>query len=174
MIPGRIIYIIGFMGCGKTTAGKKLAAALGWQYADLDKLIEEETGKKIPEIFEDSGETGFRETETRVLRGLQPDSDMVVSTGGGTPCFNQNMEFMLKTGLTIYLQLSPVVLKSRLENSSTVRPLIKDIKNEDLEAYIAVKLSEREEWYNRADLIVDAFSCTGSCLADLVLKRLEG
>ncbi len=172
MNSGRIIYIIGFMGCGKTTAGKKLAAALGWQYADLDKLIETETGKKIHEIFEESGEAGFRETETRALLGLNPDSDVVVSTGGGTPCFNQNMDFMLKTGLTIYLKLSPGVLKSRLEDSSTVRPLIKDIKNDDLEAYIAGKLGEREKWYNKADLIVDAFSCTGSCLADLVLERL--
>lgn len=174
MTHGRIIYIIGFMGCGKTTAGKKLAAALGWRYADLDNLIETETGKKIHEIFETSGETGFRETETRVLTTLNPDSDIVISTGGGTPCFNSNLEFMLKTGLTIYLKLTPGVLKSRLENSSTVRPLIQNIKKEDLEGYISEKLSEREKWYSRADMIVDAFSCTGSCLTDLVLERLKG
>lgn len=174
MISGRKIYIIGFMGCGKTTAGKKLAAALGWQYADLDNLIESDAGKKIHEIFEASGESGFRETETRILTGFNPDCDIVISTGGGTPCFNNNLEFMLKTGLTLYLKLSPGVLKSRLENSSTVRPLIRNIKKEDLEEYITLKLSEREKWYNKAELIVDAFSCTGPCLADLVLEKLKG
>lgn len=173
MIPGRVIYIIGFMGCGKTTAGKRLAASLGWQYADLDKLIETETGKKIHEIFEESGESGFRDTESRVLLGLNPDADIVVSTGGGTPCFNTNMEHMLKTGITIYLKLSPEVLKSRLEGSSTIRPLIQNIKMEDLEGYITEKLREREEWYNKADIIVDAFSCTGACLTDLVLEKLK-
>ncbi len=105
-----ILYIIGFMGSGKSTAGKKIASHIGWSFIDLDKKIEEHTGKTIPEIFSQDGENYFREIETKLLRNLKTGSDTVISTGGGTPCHSDNMNFMLKTGLTLYLKLTPAEL----------------------------------------------------------------
>ncbi len=167
------IYIIGFMGSGKSTAGKKLAAGLGWTYTDLDSLIEEYYGQKIPEIFSESGEEAFREIETKVLLDLKPGSKMVVSTGGGTPCFNRNMDYMLETGLTIYLRLTPAQLRSRLTGSSTVRPLISNISQDNLEDYITEKLKEREKWYERAEMIVDGLTYGNSGLIALVKDWLN-
>ena len=126
MAKNHIIYIIGFMGSGKTTAGKKLASLLGWSFIDLDKRIEEYTGKTIPEIFSQNGEDYFRIIETQLLRNLKSCTKTVISTGGGTPCYIDNMDFMIETGLTIYLKLTPAELKSRLSQSKGERPLIND------------------------------------------------
>jgi shikimate kinase len=87
-MPGiRKVYIIGFMGSGKTTAGKKLAKVLGWSFIDLDKKIEEKAGKRIPEIFSQDGENYFRKIESETLKGIEYETDTVVSTGGGAPCY---------------------------------------------------------------------------------------
>jgi len=128
MSPAKKIYLIGFMGSGKSTTGKKLASGLGWSFVDLDKKIEEETGRKIPEIFSKQGEEYFREVERRVLRAMESLSEVVISTGGGAPCYHDNMEHMLGNGITIYLKLTPVQLKQRLAVSKGERPLIKDVK----------------------------------------------
>jgi shikimate kinase len=93
----RKVYIIGFMGSGKTTTGKKLASMLGWSFIDMDKKIEEYTGKKITELFSNYGEEYFRNIESEVLRKLKSETDVVISTGGGTPCHGSNMDFMLET-----------------------------------------------------------------------------
>ena len=114
MVKSQKIYIIGFMGSGKSTAGKKLASLMGWTFVDLDKKIEEFAGKSIPEIFAQDGETSFREIEAKILRSLNSLKNTVISTGGGTPCYSDNMEYMLDTGLTLYLKLTPGQLKSRL------------------------------------------------------------
>src|SRR5664279_2631025 len=101
MIAGNhIVYIIGFMGSGKSTAGKKLASLLGWSFIDFDKRIEEHTGKPISEIFSQHGENYFRNLETEILKNLKAETDTVISTGGGTPCYGDNMDYMLETGLT--------------------------------------------------------------------------
>jgi shikimate kinase len=171
-MPGQIIYIIGFMGSGKTTVGKKLASLLGWQFIDLDRKIEEHTGEKIPEIFSKHGEAYFRVIESEMLRGLISEKQTVVSTGGGTPCHDMNMDFMTRTGLTIYLRLTPGQLKSRLSEAAEERPLIKDIKEEDLQTFIEKKLLFREKWYNRAELTVEAFSLDITVLHSMVRYRL--
>ena len=124
------VYLIGFMGSGKTTTGLKLASLLGWEFKDLDKNIEENTGMTIPEIFSHHGEAYFREVESRILRSVEPVKNTVISTGGGTPCYSDNMDFMLNTGLTIYLKLNAGQLKSRLSDSNGERPLIKDLSEE--------------------------------------------
>src|SRR5665647_886628 len=107
MIRNHLVYIIGFMGSGKTTAGKKLAAALGWSFIDLDKKIEEHTGKIIPDIFSQNGEVWFRNVEAEVLRSLNELTNTVISTGGGAPCHDDNMDYMLETGFTVYIKLNP-------------------------------------------------------------------
>ena len=169
----QILYIIGFMGSGKTTTGKRIASLLNWSFVDLDKKIEEHSGYKIPEIFSLYGEDHFRIVEAEVLRSLLTDINTVISTGGGAPCYAGNMEFMLQTGLTIYLKLTPGQLMSRLNNSSEKRPLIKNLKGENLLKYIEDKLKSREKWYERSEIIIDGFDPDLSNLNLLLRSHLR-
>ena len=173
MVKNQIIYIIGFMGSGKTTAGRKLASLLGWSFIDLDKKIEEHTGKTIPEIFSLHGEAYFRNIETGLLKNLKSETDAVISTGGGTPCYSDNMDFMLKTGLTLYLKLTPDQLKSRLSESKGERPLIKDLDKAKLQSFIEEKLTEREKWYDRSDITVEGIDLDINLLLNLVKSRMN-
>lgn len=166
------IFLIGFMGSGKSTMGRRLASYLKWSFVDLDEKIENSDGMSIPDIFSRKGESFFRESESKALRELQSESNIVISTGGGTPCFGNNMEFMLESGLTIYLKMTPSSLKRRLVRSSEGRPLLKDIDRRDLEGFIASKLAEREKWYSRAEIIADVSNTGLSYLLSLIKKRI--
>ncbi len=172
-MPNHIIYIIGFMGSGKSTAGKKLALLLAWSFIDLDKKIKEHTGKTIPELFSQYGEKYFRDVESEILKSPKADTNIVVSTGGGTPCNGDNMDYMLETGLTIYLKMTPGQLKSRLSESTGQRPLIKGMNDEDLLKFIEEKLSYREKWYNRANIIVEGIDLDLNSLISLVKSSLN-
>lgn len=169
----RKIYLIGFMGSGKTTLGKKLASHLNWSFIDLDEQIEIRTGMNVPDIFAVEGETFFRRIEWDVLRSLTITKDSVISTGGGTPCFDENMEYMLGSGLTVYLKMTPSQLKNRLLRSSHERPLIKNLSIDELQEYIEKKLEEREKWYCRAELTFPRFDSDFSGLLELVRKRIK-
>ena len=173
MLNSRIVYIIGFMGSGKTTTGKKLASMLGWSFIDLDKKIEEHTGKKIPEIFSQYGEDYFRNIESEVLRKMKDQTNTVISTGGGTPCHDNNMDFMLETGLTLYLKLTPAQLKRRLSESKSDRPLLKDINKENLQSFIENRLTFREKYYCRAELQIESFDVDYASLHSMVKKNLN-
>lgn len=173
MVKSQKIYIIGFMGSGKSTAGKKLASIMGWTFVDLDKNIEEFAGKSIPEIFEQDGESSFRQIEAKILRSLNSLKHTVISTGGGTPCYNDNMEYMLGTGLTLYLKLTPGQLKSRLSTSKGERPLIKDLEPGELLSFIEKKLFDRERWYNRSDIIIEGIDLDVNILYDNVKSKLN-
>ena len=161
------------MGSGKSTIGKKLASLLGWSFIDLDTKIEEESGKTIPELFNQFGEDHFRKIEASCLQSLITLKNTVISTGGGTPCFGDNMDLMLQTGLTIYLKLTPAQLKKRLSGSHGERPLIKEIGESDLLGYIEGKLTERECWYKRAGIIIEGFNINKTDLLTLVRKSLR-
>lgn len=150
-----LVYITGFMGSGKSTVGRKLAASLQWSFIDLDHKIEEIAGKSIREIFSSEGEAKFRSLESEVLRTLGSQAHTIVSTGGGTPCHGDNMDFMLETGVTVYLKLTAGQLLNRLMNSSGERPLLRNIPDNDLYSFIEGKLSEREKYYNLANIVVD-------------------
>lgn len=173
MLNNQRIYIIGFMGSGKTTAGKKLASLLGWSFVDLDKEIEEYSGKTIPEIFSQNGEDHFRKVESSVLKNLENETNIVVSTGGGTPCNGDNMNYMLKTGLTIYLKLTPGQLKSRLVEAKADRPLIKDLNNNELLRFIEDKLSNREKWYNLAEITFNGIDLDINSKKSIILGYLK-
>ena len=165
-----LIYIIGFMGSGKSTAGKKLAASLGWTFIDLDRKIEEVALKTIPQIFSEDGEEYFRKIESEVLMNLDKTKKTVVSTGGGTPCHGDNMDFMLQTGLTVYLKMTPGQLAKRLLDSSGERPLLKNVPDESLQGFIGEKLAYREKWYSKAEIIVDGLSLNIELLGSIVNK----
>ncbi len=169
----KTVYIIGFMGSGKSTAGKKLASALKCRFVDLDDRIESRLGMKIPDIFEKEGEKYFREMESVILREMSKEPLTVVSTGGGTPCYGGNMAYMLETGLTIYLKLTPEQLKRRLSCTGQKRPLLKNVPGNELLGFITKKLEEREPWYNRAALITDGARVDYNLLISLIKKWLD-
>jgi shikimate kinase len=173
MTTRHLIYIIGFMGSGKTTAGEKLASLLGWSFIDLDKKIEEYEGKSIPEIFSENGEEYFRITESRLLKKLDVGNNTVISTGGGTPCYSNNMDIMLESGLTIYLKLTPLQLRSRLSESKGDRPLIKDLDHEMLLSFINEKLSAREKYYKRSVITADGIDLDINYLLSKVKSMLD-
>ncbi|HBE43602.1 MAG TPA: shikimate kinase [Bacteroidales bacterium] len=166
-----IVYIVGFMGSGKSTAGKKLASSMSWSFIDLDRRIEEVARKTIPRIFSEDGEEHFRKTESEVLKSLTDNNSTIISTGGGTPCHGDNMDYMNETGITVYLKLTPEQLVKRLLNSSGERPLIKDIPDEKLPEFIEKKLALREKYYNKAEIIVDGLSLNIELLRSIIYSK---
>lgn len=142
------------MGCGKSTVGRKLAAKLGYHFMDTDSIIESIAEKSIAEIFETMGEQAFRNMEHELLKEIVKNNNIVVSTGGGMPCFNNNMEILNNSGATIYLKMSPESLAKRVSQSKQKRPLLANYTNEELLTVIKKKLAEREKFYNQAKIIV--------------------
>jgi len=167
-----IVYIIGFMGSGKTTVARKVAALLGWDFTDIDKLIETTTGLSVEDVFRDKGEHFFRETEAEVLRNIDNTRNNVVACGGGTPCFYDNMDYMNRTGITIYLKMSAGALRNRLGKSGTVRPLIKDMNDSELLDYIKTTITHREKWYNRAAIVMDGLNADISEITLAIQRHL--
>lgn len=159
------IFLVGFMGSGKTTIGKKLANYLKYEFVDLDKLVEYKVGMSIVEYFEIHGETAFREAEKEVLQNAFFAENSIIATGGGAPCYADNMAWMIEHGQVVYLSLPPKALANRLENSKSDRPLIRNLKGDDLEDFIAKKLAEREQFYNQAKFVVSASDLTAERLA---------
>ena len=149
------IYLIGFMGCGKTTLGKKLSARLRYEFVDLDKRMENIEKKSIAEIFSGKGEEYFRELERDVLHSTILHKNAVISCGGGTPCYHSNMEWMKEKGTTVYIKMQPERLFGRLRTRKEKRPLIAKMNDGELKDYIFSKLAEREIFYTQAKLIVD-------------------
>lgn len=166
------IFLVGFMGSGKTTAGRKLASRLSWSFIDLDEIIERDNGMSVAGMFAERGEEWFRTAESKALRELGNSRNTVISTGGGTPCFFGNMEFMLKNGLTVYLKMTPEKLSRRLSGSTTGRPLLKNIGKKELPVYISALLAERELWYSKAEIILDIERGNISALLSLIKNRL--
>lgn len=144
------IYLIGYMGCGKSTLGKKLSKHMGLQFIDMDHYIEKRNCKTIPQLFEEFGEDGFRKRERKALEELSEFTDVVIATGGGAPCFFDNIDLMKKTGQTIYLNINPEILANRLLKSKTERPLIKGKSREELIVFIDETLRKRNEFYKQA------------------------
>lgn len=150
------IFLVGFMGCGKSTKAKQLANRLNCPVIDLDAVIVAEQGKTIAEYFAENGEDAFRKLESETLKNYNYPATCVVATGGGLPCFFDNMEWMNANGKTIYLQMTPPQLVSRLHNREK-RPLLKGMDDEQLLAFIEMKLKERDTYYTQAQLVVNAF-----------------
>ena len=149
------IFLIGFMGSGKTTLGKRLANKLNKLFFDLDAEIERIEKNTVSEIFDGKGEEYFRKLETETLIKLIDDNEnFVLSLGGGTPCFYNNMELVNQSGTSIYLKYNAGMLTSRLINAKTERPLIKGLNVTELNRYISNKLIERELFYNQSKIVV--------------------
>lgn len=150
------IFLIGYMGAGKTTLGKALARALHVPFNDLDWYIEERFHKSIPQLFAEHGEEGFRRLEQRMLHEVGEFEDVVISAGGGTPCFFDNMDYMNRQGQTVFLDVSPERLFSRLRNATQQRPILTDKTDDELCAFIGQALEQRMPFYSRARYRFDA------------------
>ncbi len=142
------------MGCGKSYVGRNLAPLLGFDYIDVDKYIEEKEGLTIKEIFEQKGEDYFRQAEKDFIHQLDTGQNLVISTGGGAPCFFDNMEVMNEKGLTIYLNRNKEKVIWRLLKGQYKRPLIADLSPKELEAFYDERLESRKPFYEKAKLHV--------------------
>lgn len=149
------IIVIGYMGAGKTTVSRALAKDLGLQFYDLDWYIENRRRKKISQIFAEDGEEEFRKIERNMLHEVAEFEDVVLSCGGGTPCFFDNMDYMNQQGETLYLKAQPEVLYKHLQMGRTVRPLLLGKSPEEAHEFILNQLKEREPFYEKAKHVLD-------------------
>jgi shikimate kinase len=148
------IYLIGFMGSGKSYVGQQLAQLLDYLYVDTDNLIENTEGSSIAQLFEAQGEAAFREIERANLHGLSKWDNIIVATGGGMPCFHDNMAYINDSGISVYLKTKPHLLLERLLPESEKRPLLRGYSETELLAFIESKVAEREQFYGQADIII--------------------
>jgi len=162
------IFLIGFMGSGKTTLGRKLASRLGYEFIDLDHKLEQQVELSIAEYFQIFGEDAFRKLESEVLKKTLYPDNAIISTGGGLPCYFDNMGWMKAHGKSIYIKLSPKTLADRLETGKEERPLLQDKHGDALVDFIEQKLGEREKFYSQASIIVDGLSLTAEKLEQVI------
>lgn len=149
------IFLIGYMGAGKTTAGRELAKELNLDFIDLDNFIQARYQKTVNQLFQEIGEAEFRNIERNMLKEVGEFENVVISSGGGTPCFFDNMDYMNNAGITIYLKTTPETLASRLNLCKDKRPLIKDKNEDELYKFVLDSLEKRELFYSKAKIIFE-------------------
>ncbi|MDH8701619.1 shikimate kinase [Dysgonomonadaceae bacterium PH5-43] len=169
----RKIFFIGYMGSGKTTIGRRFAEQANLQFVDLDLFIENRYHKTIRDIFSEKGEDGFREIERKALCEVVEFENVLISTGGGTPCFFNNMEIMNNAGTTVYLKTTEEELTDRLDVCKQNRPLIKDKTKEEIYLYVKENLEKREVFYNQASVIINTKRLLTLDDVDLVVNNLK-
>ena len=147
------IFLIGFMGAGKTSIGKELSVRMKCTFIDLDLFIERRYHKTIRRIFDEKGEEAFRGIEQKMLREVAEFEDVVISTGGGTPCFHQNMMFMNEQGTTVYLKVTNEELVRRINLNKGARPLLKDFSGDQLGKFVEETIAKRSSFYEQAKII---------------------
>ena len=149
------IILIGYMGAGKTTVGKALSKELGIIFYDLDWYIESRMRKTVSEIFAERGEEGFRKIEYNMLHEVAEFEDVIISCGGGTPCFFDNMDYLNQQGQVVYLKAEPEVLYKHLLMAKVERPLLKGKSEEELLKFIKEQIEKRESYYTKARYTLD-------------------
>ncbi|KAB7529612.1 AAA family ATPase [Flagellimonas olearia] len=166
------IVLMGYMASGKSSVGRLLARDLQMEFVDLDDYIEEEQQKSVKSIFSEHGEIFFRKLEHKMLsQVLDGKENLILSTGGGTPCYSGNMDTILeKSDHSIYLQLSIPALVERLKKEKEQRPLVRNIEDTDLPEFVGKHLFERRTYYAQAKHIVE---CDGKNL-DEVVAEIKG
>ncbi|WP_221657191.1 shikimate kinase [Bacteroides salyersiae] len=150
------IFLIGYMGAGKTTLGKAFARKLNLPFVDLDWYMEERFHKTVGELFVERGEAGFRELEKNMLHEVGAFEDVVISTGGGAPCFFDNMDFMNRNGKTVFLNVHPDVLFRRLRVAKQQRPILQGKQDDELKEFIIRALEKRTPFYSQAQYVFNA------------------
>jgi shikimate kinase len=164
------IYLLGFMGSGKTYWGGQWARQTGLDFKDLDREIEKKLEASVASVFETKGEPFFRETEAEMLRAL-PLQPSIIACGGGTPCFHNNLEWMNASGTTIYLKASAAYLFENISAEPYVRPLLKNMNNNEIVYFIESKMTEREQYYNQATIILNVEEVSVNTLQELLQQQ---
>ncbi len=160
------IFLIGYMASGKSNLGRKLAHIMKLNFIDLDQFIEKKTNKTIPYIFRTEGEEIFREIEMESLKEIVTTGDnFILATGGGTPLFYQNMDYLNKHGKTVYLKVENKILVERLKNAKKNRPILTEIPDNELADFVQKEIKAREKFYNQAKVIIDSFAVSVDQLA---------
>ena len=165
------IFLVGMMGSGKSHWTKKIAKWIKSGGYDLDNLIEMNEEKTIAEIFTEEGEEQFRKTEAKILRWFKEKKKYVLATGGGTPCFQDNMAWMKKEGIVIWLDESEDILVKRLVEEKAHRPLIADLSEQDLTKFIKDKLVERHAFYSQANYRLSSDQITDTALKQIIQQH---
>jgi shikimate kinase len=148
------VILVGYMGAGKTLLGKSIAEKLGIRFINSDSDIEQQTGMSVGQLFEQFGENHFRNLEKEYLSSLDVEESFVLATGGGTPCYNNQMDVLNSLGTTIYLQCSNETLFSRLKHERDHRPLIAGLSDEELRESIYIRMRQREAIYQLAQFTI--------------------
>lgn len=169
------VYLVGFMGCGKSSIGKMLARELGYTFIDMDKRLAEREGRSVNEIFAHYGEKHFRALEAEFLREVaqKDDENMIVATGGGVACKEENLELMLQSGVVVYLKRTRQELLRRLVAGQHSRPLIQGKTPQQIEEFIDTTLTIREPYYSRANIVVDCDHIGDSAAISVIRMALE-
>lgn len=167
------IFLIGYMGSGKTTVGKRLANSLSLSFIDLDDFIQNKYRKTIAEIFSEVGEDEFRKLERKALIEVSEIEDVVISTGGGAPCYFDNIDLMNSKGITVYIEAEPEELASRLLVSKSVRPIISGKSEDELIPFIREHLSKRECYYKKAKIVYHTESMITKDEIHLTVQGIE-
>ena len=167
------IFLIGYMGAGKTTVGKVLSRQLGLSFIDLDHYIEGRYHKTVGQLFAERGEEAFRDVERRMLREVAMFEDVLVSTGGGAPCFFDNMEFMNRAGKTVFLDVHPDVLFRRLRVAKQQRPILQGKEDDELKTFIIQALEKRAPFYHQAHYIFNADELEDRWQIETSVQRLQ-
>lgn len=152
------VFLIGFMGSGKSTIGKKIATELGYSFIDLDKEVEHHAQCSISDIFKYLGESTFREMESKCLKSMEGIGAYVMATGGGTPCYFDNMNYIKQQGISVYISMDEKSIFSRLQHAKNVRPSIQGKSDAELAEFIHEQYAKRREIYEQADIIVNGLS----------------
>ena len=145
-----LVFLIGFMGCGKSYTARNLSVMLEMPHIDMDKAIEEAEGMTIKEIFAEKGEPYFREAERKFLQNMDADANLIIATGGGAACFFDNIKTMNEKGLTIYLNRSKSIAMAQLLKGIEKRPLLQGMTEEQIADFYDTKLAERSPFYEQA------------------------
>lgn len=174
---GGLIYLAGFMGSGKSTVGPILANTLGYEFLDIDKLIEQKSEKPIVQLFETIGEQGFRRLEREVLQEVAKLEGYVVSLGGGTIANEDNFRLVQQSGIVVYLRLSPEEILKRVQHKQD-RPMLKSregqpLPPEELATRIELLLRHREQFYERADIVISTDKQNVGSTVDTIARRLK-
>ena len=167
------VFLVGYMAAGKTTLGRRAAQLLQVEFIDLDAYIESRYRKRVADLFAERGEAGFRDIERRMLHEVAEFDNVLVATGGGTPCFFDNMEYMRSRGITVYLSASVPTLCRRLSLARVKRPLVAGKTAEELTDCVTRMLEQREPYYRRADYTFDAEQYESTRSVDEAVQNLS-
>ena len=164
------IVLVGYMYSGKSTLGRHIAAKLGYEFFDTDKEIENKFRYTVLSFFKNFGEDVFRKAEHEMLKELLLKDNVVIATGGGTPCFYGNMEYINNMSLSVYLQMNVGQIMSRHAKSKVKRPLLEGKQEDEIKQYITETLVQREQFYLKADIVADAFNPDAAKITEDIKK----